>query len=112
MSSAYHQQIWHTVLQIPLGKVASYGQIADLAGLPGRARLVGKALTLYQGSPQLPWHRVLRSDGSLAFCTGSAQALEQRQLLLAEGVHFTGRKVCPQYRWQPDLATLLFQLRY
>ena len=44
MDESKYQRIWQTVLQIPAGKVASYGQIADLAGLPGRARLVGKAL--------------------------------------------------------------------
>ena len=44
MDDSKYQRIWQTVLQIPVGKVASYGQIADLAGLPGRARLVGKPL--------------------------------------------------------------------
>ena len=44
MQNPHYQQIWQTVQLIPRGKVACYGQIADLAGLPGRARLVGKAL--------------------------------------------------------------------
>jgi len=112
MSSAYQQQIWQTVRLIPAGKVASYGQIADLAGLPGRARLVGKVLQQYQDPVALPWHRVLRSDRSLAFAAGSAQALTQRQLLLAEGVVFQGAKVRIDACWQPDLATVLFQLQY
>lgn len=112
MSSAYYPQIWQTVQQVPFGKVASYGQIADLAGLPGRARLVGKALSHKGETPLLPWHRVVRSDGSLAFRIGSAQALTQHQLLCAEGVLFSGHKVPAQYRWQPDLATLLFELSY
>jgi methylated-DNA-protein-cysteine methyltransferase-like protein len=111
MSSSSHLQIWHTVSQIPAGKVASYGQIADLAGLPGRARLVGKALQLAPASV-LPWHRVLRSDRSLAFAAGSAQALTQRQLLLAEGVVFKGNKVSADAMWRPDLAALLFELQY
>ncbi len=110
MSSAYYRQIWQTVLAIPPGKVASYGQIADLAGLPGRARLVGKALGL---SPEpLPWHRVLRSNLTLAFAAGTADALLQRSLLLEEGVIFQGQRVCAHYRWQPDLSELLFSLQY
>ncbi len=44
MLNSYYPQLWRTVQLIPVGKVACYGQIADLAGLPGRARLVGKAL--------------------------------------------------------------------
>ncbi len=110
MSSAYYRQIWQTVLAIPPGKVASYGQIADLAGLPGRARLVGKALGL---SPTpLPWHRVLRSNLTLAFTQGTEDALLQRSLLLEEGVVFHGQRVAQNYRWQPDLAELLFNLQY
>ena len=112
MSSAYYSQIWHTILQIPPGKVASYGQIADLAGLPGRARLVGKALGMAPEAMALPWHRVLRSNLTLAFYAGSPQALLQRSLLLEEGVDFQGQQVKNTHRWQPDLAELLFSLAY
>lgn len=112
MSPRSHLQIWHTISQIPPGKVASYGQIADLAGLPGRARLVGQALQQTPTSMRLPWHRVLRSDRSLAFAAGSAQALTQRQLLLAEGVVFKGNKASHDAVWRPDLAALLFELQY
>ncbi len=106
----HYSRIWQTVQQIPAGKVASYGQIADLAGLPGRARLVGKALGY---SPTLlPWYRVVRSNLSLAFTPGSAEAAEQSALLRSEGVLLRGNKVPAQYHWQPDLAELLFQLRF
>ncbi len=106
----HYNRIWQTVQQIPSGQVASYGQIADLAGLPGRARLVSKAL---RASPMaLPWHRVLRSNGQIAFAAGSAQAIEQIQLLASEGVPVQGTRVPPQYSWRPDLATLLFSLQY
>jgi methylated-DNA-protein-cysteine methyltransferase-like protein len=106
----HYNRIWQTVQQIPSGQVASYGQIADLAGLPGRARLVSKAL---RASPQpLPWHRVLRSNGQIAFAAGSSGAIEQIQLLRAEGVLVTNMRVPPQYVWQPDLLTLLFHLQY
>lgn len=104
----HYNRIWQAVQLIPAGKVASYGQIADLAGLPGRARLVSKAL---KASPQpLPWHRVVRSSGQLAFAAGSQQAFEQSALLRAEGIVLRGRQVPAQYQWQPDLATLLFGL--
>lgn len=112
MSSAYYPQIWQTIQQIPAGKVASYGQIADLGGLPGRARLVGKALGMAPKTMDLPWQRVLRSNLTLAFAPGTPQALLQRSLLLAEGVTFQGQQVLKSLRWQPDLAELLFALEY
>lgn len=106
----HYNRIWQTVQQIPVGKVASYGQIADLAGLPGRARLVGKVLGL---SPiALPWHRVVRSNLNLAFAPGSLEAQEQSALLRQEGVLLRGNKVPSEYHWQPDLAELLFKLQY
>lgn len=107
-----YQRIWQTVLLIPSGKVASYGQIADLAGLPGRARLVGKALGYAPQKLAVPWYRVLRSDRSLAFLPGTATALEQRQLLLAEGVTLRNNRVDKTALWQPDLSDLLFKLQY
>ncbi|WP_372625758.1 MGMT family protein [Arsukibacterium sp.] len=112
MAADNYQRIWRTVLLIPAGKVASYGQIADLAGLPGRARLVGKALGYAPQALAVPWYRVLRSDRSLAFATGTANALEQRQLLLAEGVILRNNRVDKTAIWQPDLAELLFKLQY
>jgi methylated-DNA-protein-cysteine methyltransferase-like protein len=106
----YYHRIWQTVQQIPAGYIASYGQIADLAGLPGRARLVSKAL---QASPNpLPWHRVVRSNGQIAFVAGSKEALSQIQLLRAEGVQVQGHRVAAQYKWQPALADLLFRLQF
>lgn len=111
MSLSAHQKIINTLLCIPAGKVASYGQIADLAGLPGRARLVGKILRDAPSEIKLPWHRVLRSSGRLAFESGSAQANLQRDLLAEEGVEVIGNKVSlSHYGWQPSLADILFQL--
>ncbi|MAD75224.1 MAG: cysteine methyltransferase [Rheinheimera sp.] len=112
MTAENYQKIWQTVLLIPAGKVASYGQVADLAGLPGRARLVGKALGYAPTELAVPWYRVLRSDRSLGFAPGSATALEQRQLLLAEGVVLKHNRVSKATLWQPDLAELLFKLQY
>lgn len=112
MAADKYQKIWQTVLLIPSGKVASYGQIADLAGLPGRARLVGKALGYAPEELAVPWYRVLRSDRSLGFAAGTPSALAQRQLLLAEGVTLKQNRVSKAALWQPDLTELLFKLQY
>ncbi len=102
------QQIWQTVCQIPAGKVASYGQIADLAGLPGRARLVGKVLSAAPKEMKIPWYRVLRSNGQLAFSAGSNEASRQKGLLQQEGVVVLNNRVkLSLFSWQPDLSELL-----
>lgn len=114
---AQYQKIWSVVQCIPVGNIASYGQVADLAGLPGRARLAGKAMKLipeggHNGTP-VPWHRVLRSSGEIAFELGSEAFQEQRERLLAEGVMVKGRRVSlKQYQWRPNLADMLFSLEY
>lgn len=107
------QRIWKTVKTVPAGKVASYGQIADLAGLPGRARLVGKSLGLAPIKMNLPWYRILRSSGQLAFEKGSSQAEKQKGLLQEEGVVvFNNRVKLKDFGWQPDLAEMLMKLEY
>ena len=107
------QRIWKTVLAVPKGKVASYGQVADLAGLPGRARLVGKSLGTAPRDMNLPWYRVLRSSGQLAFEKGSVQAEKQKGLLQEEGVVvFNNRVKLKDFGWQPDLAEMLMKLEY
>lgn len=112
-TNALYQRIWQTVRLIPPGKVASYGQIADLAGLPGRARLVGKALGMAGDEWNLPWYRVLRSSGMIAFPPGSVTANEQRAQLLREGIVVKNNRVrLKDVQWRPDLAELLFALEF
>ncbi|WP_199610492.1 MGMT family protein [Flocculibacter collagenilyticus] len=108
----HYHKIWLVVKAIPKGKVASYGQVADLAGLPGRARLVGKALGAYTDEAhQLPWHRVLRASGQIAFPAGSDTAEEQKGRLQSENVVVNGYRVkLKEFQWQPDLYELLFTL--
>lgn len=79
------QRILAAVRAIPAGEVAGYGEVARRAGLPGRARLVARLLA---GSEEagLPWHRVVRSDGRIAFPVGSPGFDEQERRLQAEGV--------------------------
>jgi methylated-DNA-protein-cysteine methyltransferase-like protein len=81
-----HQRIYAAIAAIPRGRVASYGAIAARAGLPGRARLVGKLLAETPYGMLLPWHRVLRASGHIALPPGSRGFREQCRLLRAEGV--------------------------
>ena len=85
-------RILAAVRAIPRGQVAGYGEVARRAGLPGRARLAAKVLS-GNGDPTLPWHRVLRSDGRIAFPEGSEGFREQAQRLRAEGVTVTNGRV-------------------
>tara|TARA_R110002094_G_scaffold95880_1_gene96684 strand:- start:6117 stop:6500 length:384 start_codon:yes stop_codon:yes gene_type:complete len=110
-----HIKIWQAVQAIPLGKIAYYGQIADLAGLPGRARLVGKALGSvpkngWRGQA-VPWYRVVNSQGKISFLLGTENFQRQRDLLQDEQVVVIGGKIkLKDFQWQPDLAELLFVL--
>ena len=101
------------MLAVPVGKVVSYGQIADLAGLPGRARLVGRCMAYAPKKMQVPWYRVLRGSGQLAFKAGSSNSLKQTGLLQEEGVAVIKNRVnMDEYRWQPGLDEMLFQLKF
>jgi methylated-DNA-protein-cysteine methyltransferase related protein len=79
------QRILAAVRALRRGQTASYGEIARRAGLPRRARLVARVLS-NNDDPDLPWHRVLRADGRIAFPPGSAGHAEQLRRLKAEGV--------------------------
>ena len=85
-------RILAAVRAIPRGEVAGYGEVARRAGLPGRARWVARLLAA-SDDPALPWHRVLRSDGRIAFPPGSAPSHEQARRLRAEGVEVQGGRV-------------------
>ena len=107
--SVGHPQICRVIAAIPSGRVASYGEVAERAGLPRRARLVGRVLREADEVIELPWHRVLRADGSLAFAPGSKTFIEQCKRLAAEGVIVNGRRVdLRRFGWQRDLDTELW----
>ena len=95
------ERIWHVVSSIPLGKVATYGQVARLAGLPGCARYVGYTMkTLPRGS-KIPWFRVVNSQGQLSFPKHGLQYRAQQEKLEAEGIVFSEGKFCLQtYLWE------------
>jgi methylated-DNA-protein-cysteine methyltransferase-like protein len=100
-SSAY-TRIYAVVCRIPRGRVATYGQIAELAGLPGHARQVGYAMHALPDGSSVPWHRVISASGGIslgAFTWGGLQ----RALLESEGVKFdrAGRVSLERFRWSP-----------
>lgn len=96
------ERIWQVVSAIPPGRVATYGQVARLAQLPGYARYVGTVMkNLPQGS-RLPWFRVVNARGQLSFPAGSAAYKRQRSLLEAEGIIFRNQRFSlRRYQWQP-----------
>jgi methylated-DNA-protein-cysteine methyltransferase-like protein len=107
-----HLAIRRTVAAIPSGCVSSYGEIAARAGLPGRARLVGRVLGDAGAAAKLPWHRVLRSNGRFAFAPGSRGFREQRARLLEEGVAvIAGRVDIARFGWQRNLDAELWAMR-
>jgi len=88
-----HARVFAAIAAIPRGRVASYGAIAARAGLPGRARLVGRLLGEVPTGMVLPWFRVLRSTGHIAMPLGSRGVLEQSRLLRLEGVDVVNGRV-------------------
>ena len=93
------ERIWRVVVSIPKGYVASYGQIAKVAGLPGYARFVGTTLGKLPRDTRLPWHRVVNASLAIA-PRGSGRMLEQKQRLRNEGVSFEGNRVRAEHHWQ------------
>ncbi|MEM9532468.1 MAG: MGMT family protein [Pseudomonadota bacterium] len=101
--------IFDAVRRIPKGHVCAYGAVARLAGLPGRARLVGRALKETPEDTRLPWYRVVRSDRSLAFPVGTEAFERQRKLLAAEGVKLVRNRVPARaFEWTQDLDYALW----
>jgi methylated-DNA-protein-cysteine methyltransferase-like protein len=103
----FDQRVWRMVAQIPPGRLATYGQIAELIGAWGCARQVGWALRRLPLPATIPWQRVVNGRGRIAM-TPSREGSDwiQRQLLLAEGipVQADGRLPLARYRWRPDAS--------
>lgn len=91
---------------IPAGKVATYGDVARQAGLPGGARRVGRSLRNLPQGTAIPWHRVINSQGRISLPQGSASRYTQRERLEAEGLVFraSGGVDMRRYRWCPGEA--------
>lgn len=102
--------VWRVVEQIPHGCVSTYGQVADLAGLGRAARRVGSALRALPAGSPVPWHRVLRAGGRLAFPPDSDAYATQRTRLESEGVEFEHERVdLARFGYQRSLDELLWK---
>lgn len=97
-----YARIYAVVRRIPRGRVATYGQVARLAGLTGRARQVGYALHSLSGATAVPWQRVVNAAGAISLRPMSG-GISQRLLLEKEGVRFdaAGRISLERFRWRP-----------
>ena len=93
MASAFTEKIYTLSRRIPKGKVATYGQLAALAGNPRAARAVGTAMRCNPDIPKTPCHRVVASDGSLTGYSAGQGVSTKRKMLMDEGVSFKGTKV-------------------
>lgn len=102
-----YARIYAVIRRIPRGRVASYGQIAELAGLPGHARQVGYALHALPAATAIPWHRVINAAGGISRRSWPGAELIQQQLLEAEGVEFDlrGRVRLAKVGWKPARRT-------
>jgi methylated-DNA-protein-cysteine methyltransferase related protein len=102
MPASSYTKIYAVVRRIPAGKVATYGQVAELAGLPNHARLVGYALHAISEGSVIPWHRVLNAQGKISIRGSASASVTQRLRLEQEGVRFTGGRVkLDAYGWKP-----------
>lgn len=103
-----YDSIYRVVRRIPAGRVATYGQVASLAGYPRHARQVGYALAaLREESDPVPWHRVVNAKGGISIRSTPGYEDYQRLLLEEEGIVFNddGHISLAQYQWRPDNGT-------
>lgn len=102
MSASSYARIYAVVRRIPKGRVATYGQVAEMAGLPRAARQVGYAMAALRDG-RVPWHRVLNARGEISVRAAPGPEQLQRLLLEREGVVFdaSGRVSFAKHGWQP-----------
>ncbi len=102
-AAAFRAAVLVVVQDIPAGRVASYGQVALLAGFPRRARQVGMVLRGLPNGTDIPWHRVLNAQGYIPSRGRWASAIEQIERLRAEGVEVdaSGSLDLKAFRWRP-----------
>ena len=98
-----YEAIYRTVRAIPRGRVATYGQVARLCGIPGHARQVGYALHALPEGSEVPWHRVVSFEGRISLGTESVAGAVQRGLLRSEGIRFSagGAISLARFQWRP-----------
>jgi methylated-DNA-protein-cysteine methyltransferase-like protein len=108
VGSSSYQRIYAVVRRIPEGRVATYGQVASLAGLAGHARQVGYALHALPDGTAVPWHRVVNANGGISLRSMPGGELVQRGLLEREGIRLDprGRVPLARVRWLPRRKTI------
>ena len=96
------------ILKVPAGKVATYGQIAKLAGKPQGARGVAWILNSSSGAHKLPWQRILNSSGKISFPVDSPEYRKQRKLLEKEGIEFgdKGQIDLKKFQWKKEVKAV------
>lgn len=101
-TSEFHQAVIQVIKNIPKGRVASYGQVACLAGKPGAARQIAWFLHSSSRKYKLPWHRVINSQGKISL--PDPHYSKQKRLLKKEGIEFSEaqRVDMREFGWQPD----------
>jgi methylated-DNA-protein-cysteine methyltransferase-like protein len=107
MPTDRYSLIWSVVRRIPRGRVATYGQVATLAGLDGHARQVGYALHNLPERSSVPWHRVVNARGEISPRSAGDSHELQRMLLEAEGIEFSVRGMIDleRYRWRHAIGS-------
>ena len=96
------QKVYIALAAIPRGRVVTYGQLGDLAGLSRAARQIGYILCNLPPESTLPWHRVINAAGKISLGPETESGIMQRARLQEEGVVFnSGRISLKQFRWQP-----------
>ena len=99
---ARREALYLVLAQVPQGKVVSYGELAQLAGLGRAARWVGRTLSQLPDGTTLPWHRVIAAGGRLSLTAGSPSGAEQRARLRAEGISILNERVdMRRHGWRP-----------
>ena len=95
-----YQLIWRVVRRVPYGRVATYGQIARIAGFDGLARQVGYALHAMPRNSDIPWHRIINSQGRISLSGPTARL--QQKLLQSEGIRFlpSGKVDLKKFQWK------------
>lgn len=101
---SFFEKVYRVVRLIPRGKVATYGQVARLAGKPHAARMVGWAMSASSSARPVPWHRVVGAGGRLVISKAVQYFQIQKRLLQQEGVEFRGNRiVMSRSQWERGL---------
>lgn len=93
MHMTFRDKVYSVTKKIPKGKVATYGQIAKLAGSPKAARAVGMCMKTNPDAPVTPCHRVVAADGRLTGYSGAGGIAGKKKMLVSEGIYFKGQRV-------------------